>query len=217
MQPPAPTPGASPDSPAAAPDATHADDLRLRDAVVGGDAQAAEDLFRRHFDALHDFVHFRAGSDRGAVEDLVQETFLVALDRLDRYDGRSSLHTWMCGIAKNKLRELRRRRRPRPIADLLEEADDEIDAILSRIHHEELPESVLERAETAELVGATLSSLPPDYREALTAKYVDGLSVREIGARGGRSEKATESLLTRSRTAFGRVFSLLANRRGGLA
>ena len=59
---------------------------------------------------------------------------------------------------------------------------------------------MLERAETAELVGATLSSLPPDYRDALTAKYVDGLSVREIGSRTGRGEKAAESLLTRARS-----------------
>lgn len=214
-----PTPDPPPEAPgppAAALADDRDEDLQLRDAVVGGEPGAAERLFRRHFDALYDFVHFRAGADRAAVEDLVQDTFLIALDRLDRFDGRSSLHAWMCGIAKNKLRELRRRRRPRPIADVLEETDGEIDSILAEVQREELPDQVLERAETAELVGATLSSLPPDYREALTAKYVDGLSVREIGTRSGRGEKATESLLTRARTAFGKVFALLADRRGEL-
>lgn len=199
------------------PSGARADDLALRDAVVAGVAGAAERLFERHFGALYDFVHYRAGAERSQVEDLVQETFLIAFDRLDRFDGRSSLHSWMCGIAKNKLRALRRRRRPRPIADVLEDVDDDIDSILVDVERTELPDAALERAETAELVGATLSSLPPAYRDALTQKYVDGLSVREIGARSGRSEKATESLLTRARTAFGRVFALLADRGGAPA
>ena len=67
---------------------------------------------------------------------------------------------------------------------------------------EPLPDWVLERRETRELVGATLSSLPPDYRSALVAKYVDGQSVSEIGAGLGRGEKAAESVLTRARLAF---------------
>ena len=46
------------------------------------------------------------------VEDVVQDTFLVALERLACFDGRSSLHTWLCGIAKNKIRTARRRARP---------------------------------------------------------------------------------------------------------
>jgi RNA polymerase sigma-70 factor (ECF subfamily) len=157
-------------------------------------------------------VHYRAGRDRGPVEDLVQETFLTALDRLQHYDGRASFHLWLCGIARNKLREHRRRRRPRPLSELLLEADDELLGVLARIEAEELPDWALERRETAELVGATLSSLPPDYREALLAKYVAGESVRDIGARNGRGEKATESLLGRARRAFGQVLGVLSER-----
>jgi RNA polymerase sigma-70 factor (ECF subfamily) len=150
-------------------------------------------------------------------EDLVQDTFLTALERLNAFDGRSNLHTWLCGIAKNKIRAHRRRLRPARIEDLLEEADPEIEAILLSIEREPLPEGVLEREETRELVGATLSSLPPDYREALVQKYVEELSTAEIAARSGRGEKAAESTLHRARLAFGRVFTLLAKKRGGLA
>jgi RNA polymerase sigma factor (sigma-70 family) len=123
----------------------------------------------------------------------------------------------MCGIAKNKIRAQRRKRRPVLVEDLLEEADPEIDAILAAVDREPLPEWVLERAETSELVGATLSSLPPDYRELLVGKYLDGLSLVEIAARRGRSEKAAESTLHRARIAFGRIFTLLAKKRGGFA
>lgn len=192
------------------------DESGLRRRILGGDREAAADFFRRHVDGLYEFVHYRVGGDRGAAEDVVQDTFLIALEKLGSFDGRSSLHTWLCGIARNRIRKQRRARRPRALADVLAEADPEIDAILADVDREPLPDWVLEREETRELVGATLSSLPPGYRDALLDKYVEGLSVAEMAARGGKGEKATESMLHRARLAFARVFQLLARRRGGL-
>jgi len=194
---------------------THADDLALRDRVLSGDQLAAGDLFRRHLEALYEFVHWRVGRDRAAAEDVVQDTFLVGLQRLDTFDGRSSLHTWLCGIAKNRIRMARRKRRPLAMSDVLADADAEVFDVLAELESAELPEWALEREETRALVGATLSSLPPDYRDALLQKYVDGLSVNEMAARAGKSPKATESRLTRARVAFTRVFSVLNGRAGG--
>src|SRR4029453_3682012 len=62
----------------------------------------------------------------------------------------------------------------------------------------------------------TLSPLPPEYAKALVQKYVEGRSVAEMAAIRGKGEKAVESVLTRARTAFARVFELLAKSRGGL-
>jgi RNA polymerase sigma-70 factor (ECF subfamily) len=192
-------------------------DLVTRDAILAGDRGAAEGFFRHQLGSLYEFVHYRVGGNRALAEDLVQDTFLTALERLAAFDGRASLHTWLCGIAKNKIRAQRRRQRPVLIEDVLAEADPEIEAILMAIDRAPLPDGVLEREETKELVGATLSSLPPDYREALVAKYVDELSTAEIAARAGKNEKAAESTLQRARTAFGKVFTLLARKRGGYA
>jgi RNA polymerase sigma-70 factor (ECF subfamily) len=192
-------------------------DLVTRDAILAGDRGAAEGFFRHNLGSLYEFVHYRVGGNRAVAEDLVQDTFLTALERLSAFDGRSNLHTWLCGIAKNKIRAHRRRLRPARIEDLLEEADPEIEAILMAIDREPLPEGVLEREETKELVGATLSSLPPDYRDALVQKYVEELSTAEIATRAGKNEKAAESTLHRARLAFGRVFTLLAKKRGGFA
>jgi RNA polymerase sigma-70 factor (ECF subfamily) len=47
-----------------------------------------------------------------------------------------------------------------------------------------------------------LDFLPAHYGDALELKYVDGLTVAELAAHLGRTEKATESLLTRARDAF---------------
>ena len=206
---PSPAPRADSDGPSAA-------GLALSRRVATGEPGAAEELVRTHLDDLYEFVHWRVGGDRGRAEDVVQDTFLIALERAQDFDGRASLHTWLCGIAKNRIREDRRRRRPVPIEDVLADADTDIDAILAEVEREDLPGWVVERRETRELVGATLSSLPADYKRALIDKYVEGLSVGQMAARLGRGEKATESLLTRSRRAFARVFELLARRRGEL-
>ena len=189
-------------------------ELQLRDRIIAGDRGAADQFFNRHLDTLYEFVHYRVGSDRGLAEDLVQDTMLEAVRSLERFDGRSTLHTWLCGIAKNKIRDWRKKRRPVLVEDLLDETDEKIDSILEQVDREPLPQWILERKETRELVGATLSSLPPDYRSALVAKYVDGQSVSEIGTALGRGEKAAESVLTRARLAFTRVFQLLSKERG---
>ena len=187
-------------------------EVQLRDRILNGDRLAAERFFEEHLDALFEFVHYRVGRDRGLVEDLVQDTMLVAVERLGSFDGRSSLHTWLCGIAKNKIRARRRRQVAVPLEDLLESADPEIESILVAVDSEPLPDWVLERRETEELVGATLSSLPPEYRRALVQKYVEGRSVAEIAADSGRGEKAAESMLHRARLAFAKVFQLLGGR-----
>ena len=193
-----------------------AGDLALRDCILGGDRFAGSRLLTQQLDALHDFVLHRCGRDRALTEDIVQDTMLVAIARLRDFDGRSSLFTWLCGIAKNKLREDGRRRRPVRVEDLLAEADSEIDSILAEIERTPLPEDLIEARETAELVGATLSSLPPDYRSALIEKYVEGATVPQMATRAGRGIKATESTLQRARGAFTRIFCLLAKRRGEL-
>ena len=195
---------------------THSSDLRLRDRILSGERAAAEMLLADHLDPVYQFVHFRIGGDVHRVEDLVQDTFLAALQGMDGFDGRSSLHTWICAIAKNKIRGARRSRAPRSLEEALEEADPEIDAILAEIAREPLPDRVLERAETRDLVGATLSSLPPEYARALVQKYVEGRTVAQIAKASGKGEKAVESALTRARTSFARVFELLAKKRGGL-
>jgi RNA polymerase sigma-70 factor (ECF subfamily) len=193
------------------------DDASLRRRILSGDRAAAGALFERHLDPVYEFVHYRLGADRAAVEDVVQDTFLVALESLESFDERASLHAWLCGIARNKIRASRRRLRPRPLADVLAESDPEIDAILADVAREPLPDAVLEREETRALVGATLSSLTPEYRAALLSRYVEGRSVSEVADESGLGYKATESRLARARSAFARVFELLARRRGGLS
>ncbi len=192
------------------------DDIDLAAAVARGDLDAGRDFFERHADALYRFVHHRAGADRSLTEDVVQETFLRAIARIHTYDGRGGLYPWLCGIAKNRLREVRRHRRPMSLSDALVNADPELDAVLARIATDDLPDAALLAAETAALVDATLASLPVEYARLLVRKYVEGCSTADLAREAGRSDKATESMLARARRGFAEVFELVAKRRGGI-
>ncbi|MFQ5654870.1 MAG: RNA polymerase sigma factor [Planctomycetota bacterium] len=189
--------------------------MSLTRAVVRGDRAALDRLHALHAAPLYRFVFHRTGGAAAETEEIVQETFLAALQGLHRFRGRSSLFTWLCGIARHQISRGRRRRARERVARVLEESDEEIAGIVARLESEELPEKALEREETQELVGATMSSLPPFYQQILTDKYVRSLSVKEIARRSGRSAKSVESGLTRARDAFRRAFELIARRLQG--
>lgn len=198
-------PEASPDD-----DVTErARDVHLVARLRRGAPRATDDLVAAHADAVFEFVMLRVGRRRDIAEDVTQDTLLTALSDLTRFDGRSSLRTWLCGIAKNKVRSSLRARRARSFGDVLVAADDDVLAALGRVESEVLPDAVLEREETAAFVGATLASLPDSYRLALTERYVEGRSVPETARAAGRNVKAAESTLHRARRAFRDAFTAL--------
>ena len=184
--------------------------LRARDPLALGA------LIEDHIDPLLAFVLHRLDHDRAGAEELVQDTFLEAVRSAPRFRGDSTPFTWLCGIAK-KLLLMRRRRAKRearaiPFSDLLLESDEEIARALQRIEHEEIPERLLEKDETRRLVGAVISSLPPEHQAGLLARYRDGKSLEELARGAGTTVKAAEARLYRARRAFAEAFRILAGR-----
>jgi RNA polymerase sigma-70 factor, ECF subfamily len=151
----------------------------------------------RHLHEVYGFVFHLVGGDRAAAEDLNQETWLEAIDGIDRCDaGRGSFRNWLFGIARRRVALHYRRRalvgNPTSLSDPFEAATDLGDAFL-------LPDDVIEQVERESLVRAAILVLPDDRRKALVWKYVEGLSVEAIAARMERTAKAVESLLSRAR------------------
>jgi len=185
---------------------------RLVEAILDGDRDALDELHARSAAPLYRFVLARLGGSVADAEEVVQETFLSALEGIHRFEGRSSLETWLAGIARHHISRRRRRLSRERVADLLEELDPEIDRLLADLSREELPDEILERVETEDLVGATMASLPWHYQELLRDKYIESLPVDEIARRRDASPKAVESTLGRARRAFQKTFELLAGR-----
>jgi RNA polymerase sigma-70 factor (ECF subfamily) len=166
-----------------------------------GDVTAIEQLFKTYFDRLYSLVFNQVGRNQAAAEDIIQETFLSALNSASRFRGQSKPYTWLCSIAHHKVVDFYRRQqkeaRRKVDADCV---DDPIAGQTADI--EPLPDSLLESEETRQIVEKALFRLPADYRQALIFKYVEEMSVLEISQIMRRSVKSVEGLLTRSRKAL---------------
>jgi len=82
----------------------------LVERLRSGDRTAVEEFYNTYRDSLYFLVFKQVGRDRAAAEDIVQETFLAALDSLDRFHGDSQLYTWLSSIAYHKIKDSYRRR-----------------------------------------------------------------------------------------------------------
>ena len=167
----------------------------LRDAILAGDERAWGVLFDRHFPSFYSFVDRRAGGRAQLAEDIVQESFLVAIRRLREFDpGRASFGGWLRGIALNLLRNQGRSAARRGDRG----APEELDSLPSPERHA-APGGDLELAEE---IALAMAGLPDRYRAVLRARYEEGLAVGDIALRLGETAKAVESLLSRAREAF---------------
>ena len=139
---------------------------------------------------VYSYLFARCGGDASLAEDLAQQTFIQAVRRRETYDGRADAITWLCAIARNKLadhhRELHRAER-RHLRLVVRE--------ISVDDHQTPEAAMLDR----DAVVRALRGLPALQRAAVVLCYIDGLSVRQASAALGRSESATESLLSRAR------------------
>ena len=184
-------------------------DLR---AARSGDREAIARFYDTHVDGLYTFIYYRVGRDTALAEDVVQETFAIALSRRADYDpARGSISTWLTVLSRNVIRDhLRAHRR----SDELATAWDRIDATLAQtfaaMAERPLPGEVLERAETRDLVHMAVAHLPEQYKTALTRKYVDGESLETLARELGISVDAAKSLLARARRAFRDTFATLS-------
>jgi RNA polymerase sigma-70 factor (ECF subfamily) len=184
-------------------------DLR---AAREGDRGAITRFYDAHVDGLYAFVFYRVGRDASLAEDVVQETFTLALTRREAYDpARGSIGSWLTVLSRNVIRDhLRAHRR----ADQLQATWERIDATLAQtfaaMAERPLPGEVLERAETRDLVHMAVANLPDQYKQALTRKYVDGESLETLASELGISVDAAKSLLARARRAFRDTFATLS-------
>src|SRR5262245_43642437 len=189
-------------------------DAAWRRDALRGKSDAVGRLVSGALQPLYGFCLYRVGRNRHLCEEVVQETLLRALRDLQNYDpdrARNNIFPWLTGLARNEIhRALNREKHTVSLENLWANMDRDLLAIYSRLESEPFSGDLLEREETRELVNATMSQLPPHYREVLEAKYLTGKSVRDLAARWRVSEKAAESTLTRARKAFRATFLALS-------
>jgi len=145
-------------------------DAALLDRIARGDQLAMRTLFARHQMTVFRFV-VRLVGDRALAEDVLSEVFLDVWRKAGRFEGRSSVSTWLLSIARYKA--LSARRRPREA-----ELDDKVAERLA--DPADTPEVALQRRHDAELVGRCLTKLSPEHGEVIDLVYYHEKSVGEV-------------------------------------
>jgi RNA polymerase sigma-70 factor (ECF subfamily) len=154
------------------------------------DARAFGRLYERHRTAVYRYARSRVDSDDEAA-DLTATTFERAFAAIGRYRAEpDGPLPWLLRIARNAAIDANRRRRP--VTSLHRVAEPVWQA--SGASAEEGAMS----AEAANQLRAIVAGLADPARDAIVLRYASGLTAREIGAVIGRSEEATQKLLSRA-------------------
>ena len=172
-------------------------DARLVARARAGDARAFEDLVRRHLRAAHAVALGVLGNPADA-EDVCQDAFLAALERLEECRDPERFAAWLLRIVRNRalnVRESRSLRAGEPLEPGHSEAWTAADD----------PARDTERSELRERLLAALAELTPAQREVVLLHDLEGFKHREIAELLGTSEGAARVQLFQARRALRRL------------
>lgn len=168
-----------------------------------GDPQAFAQLVTLHEGMVFNLATRLLGNSEEA-KDVSQDVFLQVYRALGRFEGRSSLKTWIYRICVNQCRNRRRfwRRRHTDSACPLELMTASEEAQVAADRNEASPFDGVARREKAAQVHEALQRLSFDHRVVLLMRETEGLSCAEIAVTLGVAEGTVKSRLARARDAF---------------
>ncbi len=201
-----------------------ADDLHLIERLRRGDEVAFEELVERHHASMLRLARMYAADPRVA-EEVVQETWIAVLRGLDRFEGRSSLKTWIYSILVNRAKTYAqgesRYVQQESLDELLTDPDETgvaADRFLPPDHPQwpghwaafpaawdDLPEARLDSDEIRAVIQAAIDELPDNQREVITLHDTNQLGSDEICNILGITETNQRVLLHRARTRVRRA------------
>jgi len=169
------------------------EDAELLEALRAVRQAAFDSLYQRYFQRLYNFSYLRL-RNHADTEEVVQETFTAVFRCIGSYQGRSSLSSWMYGIAKNTINNHIRRARTE-------------EARIDRAETEGLrpseslatgsPEDQLLLRRCVQEIGERLASVARWQVEVFELRHLQNLSIQEIYERTARSSDAIRSSLYR--------------------
>jgi RNA polymerase sigma-70 factor (ECF subfamily) len=162
-----------------------------------GDEGAFDELVTQHHSAL---IRMAMGyvADREVAEEVVQDTWMAVIKGLDRFEGRSSLRTWIFGIMIHKAKDRGVREKRHTTFSSFESFDDENEEAIdpSRFHQsgewaghwafppqpwdEQTPEKLLASQQAVQAMNRAIEALPATLRDVLILRDVEGVEAKEV-------------------------------------
>lgn len=162
-----------------------------------GDEGAFDDLVNQHHGTL---IRMAMGyvADREVAEEVVQDTWMAVIESLNRFEGRSSLRTWVCGILIHKAKDRGVREKRHTNFSAFEPYDDDNDEAVdpSRFQHtgegvghwafppqpwdDQTPEKLLASKQAVDCMQRAIKDLPTTLKEVLILRDVEGVEAKEV-------------------------------------
>ncbi len=185
-----------------------ASDLTLVERLRHGDTAALEILMARYADRVYRLAHGITGNAADA-EEVVQDVFLTVFRKIQTFEGRAALGSWIYRVTTNAALIKRRGRR----ADREIPLEPSLPAFLPDGHRageptflktdwSQTPEADLLSKETREILHQAIIDLPDQYRAVVVLRDVQGLSNEEVAEAVGESVPCVKSRLHRARMAL---------------
>ncbi|QQG42560.1 MAG: RNA polymerase sigma factor [Candidatus Giovannonibacteria bacterium] len=150
--------------------------------------EAYEALYKKYGKRVYDYFWYRAGRIKEVAEDLAQETFIKAFQKLPKFRLRAySYFSYLKTVAHNTL--VKYYKKPKDVS--LESLDGEIAG--------ESPITKLEEAGEARILLENMARLPKSEKKIMLLRYGWELSIKEIAQKTGKSENAVKLVISRAR------------------
>jgi RNA polymerase sigma-70 factor, ECF subfamily len=151
--------------------------------IASGDRLAMQVLFARHHVKIYRFV-LRLVRNESKAEDLISEAFLEIWRQAGKFEGRSTVSTWMLSIARFKALSTLRRRTE-------QELDEEVAGAIE--DQADNPEAALAKKDKSAALRQCLTKLSPDHREVIDLVYYHDKSVKEVASIVGIPEATVKT------------------------
>ena len=199
------------------PESVQDTDAILVQRTVSGDQKAYGLLVLKYQRRIQRLIG-RMVRDSALVEDIAQETFIRAYRALHQYRGEAQFYTWLYRIAVNTARRFLLERKNDPtISENFTSSDEEDETFWKKREPttDEGPESILAAKEIATVVNAAMDALPPDLRQAVVLREIEGLSYEEIATTMDCPVGTVRSRIFRAREAISQQVRPLLDKQTG--
>lgn len=162
------------------------------DKAIQNDQIVITELYNRTYNNVYHTIKAMI-KEEDTVIDIAQDTYLKAFASLEQLQDPTKFRAWIKRIAHNKTVDYLRKKKPIMFSQMSADEDGAVEFEDTNVNN--LPEVVIDRAETKRLIAEIMDDIPEEQRVAIAMHYLEGIPIKEIAETFGVTENTIKSRL----------------------